>query len=117
MLDVIDFLERMGGDAQLSQASPDELATALAVVDATPQQYAALVARDAERLGELLGSKPVCVLVSPPGPPGTGPQPARPAVPPPSPAKEADEDEELADDSERALLVESDGRLLSSLPA
>lgn len=115
MLDVIDFLERMGGDARLSQASPDELATALAAVDATSEQHAALVARDAERLGELLGSKPVCVLVAPPGPPGTGPQPARPAVPPPSPGKEAEEDEDLTNDSERSRLVEyeASGRTVS----
>jgi hypothetical protein len=94
MLDVIDFMERMGGDAQLSQASSGELATALADSEVTPEQRAALLARDAQRLGELLGTKPLCVLVAPPGP---GPGPAHPVAParmPPAPRPEEAEDAE-----------------------
>lgn len=92
MLDVIDFMERMGGDAQLSQASPDELATALADSEVTPEQRAALLARDAERLGKLVGTPPVCIMVAPPGPPGTGPSPMQPAVPPPPPEEGGEEE-------------------------
>lgn len=106
MLDVIDFLERMGGDAQLSQASPAELTTALADSEVTPEQRAALLARDAERLGLLLGTTPVCVLVAPPGPPGPGPIPMRPSVPPPPPPDEAGE-QDLTDCSEHDGAAES----------
>lgn len=91
MLDVIDFMERMGGDAQLSQASSDELATALADSEVTPEQRAALVARDVQRLGELLGTKPLCVLVAPPGPGQSPPHPAAPARMPPAPRPEETE--------------------------
>ena len=96
MSDVIDFMERMGGDAQLSQASPGELATALADSEVTPEQRMALLAHDAERLGELLGTNPACALLTPPGP---GPSPAEPMTPakmPPPPEPEEAEDEEGA---------------------
>lgn len=108
MLDVIDFMERMGGDAQLSQASSDELAMALVDSEVTPEQRAALLARDAQRLGELLGTPPVCIMVAPPGPPGPpGPSPMRPAVPPPLPPDESEEEEDPKDCSERDVVAES----------
>ena len=97
MSDVIDFMERMGGDAQLSLASTDELAAALSATDIAPELRSAVLAKDALGLGALLGTKPVCVLVAPPGPPGTGPSPMRPAVPPP-PAPEEDGEEEAPKD-------------------
>lgn len=94
MLDVIDFMERMGGDAQLSQASSDELASALGDSEVTSEQRAALLARDAQRLGELLGTKPLCMLVAPPGPgPGPG-SPRAPAEMPPAPLPGETEDAE-----------------------
>ncbi|MFC5437850.1 hypothetical protein ACFPME_14910 [Rhodanobacter umsongensis] len=94
MSDIIDFMERMGGDAHLSQASTDELAAALADSGITSEQGAALLARDTQRLGELLGTKPICVLISPPGP---GPGEARPLAPaemPPAPQPEDAEEAE-----------------------
>lgn len=89
--DIIDFMERMGGDAQLSQASTDELAIALMDSGITSEQRAAVLARDAKQLGELLGTPPVCIMVAPPGPPGTGPSPMQPAVPPPPPEEDGGE--------------------------
>lgn len=89
--DVIDFMERMGADAQLSQASTDDLAAALSVTDIAPELQSAVLAKDAQGLGALLGTKPACVLVAPPTPPGPpGPSPMRPAVPPPPPEEEGE---------------------------
>lgn len=88
MLDVIDFMERMGGDAQLSQASADELSVALAGSMVTSDQRMALLARDAERMGKLLGKPPVCIMVAPPGPPGFEPLHAPFQTPPPPPLPE-----------------------------
>lgn len=100
MPDVIDFMEKMGGDAQLSQASMDELTAALADWEITPEQRAVLLAGDAEQLGKLLGTLPVCLLVMPPDPPGPPPHcPVPPAIPP-APPGEADEGEDPADSSE-----------------
>lgn len=104
--DIIDFMERMGGDAQLSQASTDELAAVLSATDIAPELQSAVLARDAQGLGALLGTKPVCVLVAPPGPPGTGPSPMRPAVPPPPSPEEDGEDEVPTDCFEHDGVVE-----------
>lgn len=104
MLDVIDFMERMGGDAQLSQASVEELSVALAHTELTSDQRAAVLQRDAERMGKLLGKPPVCIMVAPPGPPGTGPSPMRPAIPPPAP-DEDDEGEDRADHPEQGRVA------------
>jgi len=83
----------MGGDAQLLLASTEELAAALSATDIAPELQSAVLTKDAQGLGALLGTKPACVLIAPPGPPGTGPSPMRPAVPPPpSPEKEGEED-------------------------
>lgn len=101
MLDVIDFMEKMGGDAHLSQASSDELATVLADSEITPEQRTALLAGDAQQLSKLLGTKPVCILVAPPGP-GPGPgqvQPVAPARKPPMPQPGEAEETEEADDN------------------
>jgi len=94
--DIIDFMERMGGDAQLSQASVEELGASLSATDMAPELRSAILAKDAQRLGMLLGTAPECLLLSPPGPPGTGPSPMQPAVPPPPP-EEAEEGEETKD--------------------
>jgi hypothetical protein len=96
MLDVIDFMERMGGDAQLSQASVEDLDASLSVTDMAPELRSAILAKDAKRLGQLLGTIPECVLLSPPGPPGSDPSPMQPATPPPPP-EETEEDEETKD--------------------
>jgi hypothetical protein len=100
-------MERMGGDAQLSQASTDELAAVLSATDMAPELQSALLAKDAQGLGALLGTKPACVLVAPPGPPGTGPSPMRPAVPPPPSPEEDGEDEAPTDCLEHDGVAES----------
>jgi hypothetical protein len=87
MLDVIDFMERMGGDAHLSQASSNELAVLLADTGISTELQSAMLARDAQQIEELLGTKTVCVLVAPPGPPGSLPHDA-PLPPPPLPEEE-----------------------------
>lgn len=91
MSDIIDFMERMGGDAQLSQASNDELAVALSTTDVTPELQCAVLARDAQKLGALVGVKPACVLIAPPGPPGSPLREPTPATQPPPPEEEDDE--------------------------
>ncbi|QRP62547.1 hypothetical protein I6J77_10370 [Rhodanobacter sp. FDAARGOS 1247] len=96
MLDVIDFMERVGSDAQLSQASAEEFAASLSASDMAPELQLAMLARDAQRLGTLLGAAPECLLLAPPGPPGTGPSPMQPATPPPPP-EETEETEEVKD--------------------
>ncbi len=89
MLDVIDFMERMGGDAQLSLASDSQLAEALSLTDISTELQSVVLAKDAARLEALLGTKPVCIMVAPPGPPGFEPLHAPfPATPPPPPLPE-----------------------------
>lgn len=106
MSDIIEFMERMGGDAQLSQASAEELADVLSVSDLAPEFQSAVIARNAVHLGMLLGTNPACMLVAPPHPPGPGPSPMRPAVPPPPP-EEAEEDEETKDLSRHEGVAEN----------
>lgn len=117
MSDVIDFMEKMGGDSQLSQASTDELAAALSATDIAPELQSAVLGQDAQRLGALLGTKPACPMVAPPGPPPgppghpgrpghPGPSPARPPAPP-LPKKKDGEDEGLKDCSEHDGVGES----------
>lgn len=114
--DIIDFMERMGGDAQLSRASADELADVLSATDLAPEVQSALIAGDAGQLGTLLGTKPMCMLVAPPGPPGTERTPMRPAVPPPPP-DDAEEEQEIKDISRYALANESPQQWLETSQA
>lgn len=95
----------MGSDAQLSQASTDELAEVLSLSDLAPEVQSAVIAGDAAQLGALMGTKPMCMLVAPPGPPGTESTPLRPAVPPPPP-EETEEAEETKDVSRQELVAE-----------
>lgn len=88
MFDVVDFMEKMGGDAQLSQASDGELAEALAATDISSELQSVVLAKNAQHLEALLGAKPVCVLVAPPGPPGFEPLHAPFQTPPPPPLPE-----------------------------
>lgn len=107
MSDIIDFMERMGSDAQLSRASADELAEVLSISDLAPEVQSALIAQDVARIGLLLGTKPMCMLVAPPGPPGTESIPMRPAVPPPPPAETEEEGDETRDISRLESVVAS----------
>lgn len=65
MTGVIDFLERMGQDAQLRHASQDEVGFALAGAEIDPELRVAILARDEQGLQALLGQDPFCCLISP----------------------------------------------------
>ncbi|PWK87775.1 hypothetical protein [Fulvimonas soli] len=55
MSDVIDFLERMGQDAQLRDASPEEMAQAMEEAGLEPAVRSAILDGRAGRLQDLLG--------------------------------------------------------------
>jgi hypothetical protein len=65
MSNVIDFLERMGQDAQLRDASQEKLVLALASSRINPELRAAILAKDQVRLEALLGSINVCCMINP----------------------------------------------------
>jgi hypothetical protein len=65
MFDVIDFLERMGQDAQLRHASQDEVELALTSAEIDPELRVAILARDEPGLQALLGQDPFCCLINP----------------------------------------------------
>jgi hypothetical protein len=65
MSNVIDFLERLGQDAQLRDASQEELELVLACARIDSELQAAILAKDQERLEVLLGSINVCCMVNP----------------------------------------------------
>jgi hypothetical protein len=59
MSNVIDFLERMGKDAQLRHASRDQLAFALEGTQIEAPMRSAIVAGDASQLQVLMGQGPL----------------------------------------------------------
>ena len=64
MSNVIDFLERLGQDAQLHQASDTELEQALTEAQIDPAIRDAILMRDQRRLESLLGASPnVCCMI------------------------------------------------------
>lgn len=65
MFDVIDFLERVGQDAQLRHASQDEVGLALSGAEVDSQLRVAILARDGQELRVLLGQGPFCCLIHP----------------------------------------------------
>ena len=65
MTDVIDFLERMGQDAQLRHGSQDYVELALASAEIAPELRVAILARDEQGLQALLGQDPFCCLINP----------------------------------------------------
>lgn len=65
MFDVIDFLERVGRDAQWRHASRDEVGLALSDAEVDPQLCVAIFAKDGRELQALLGQAPFCCLISP----------------------------------------------------
>lgn len=65
MSDVIDFLERMGQDAQLRHGSQEEVELALASAEIAPELQAAIVAKDQAQLGGLMGQTPLCAVYFP----------------------------------------------------
>jgi hypothetical protein len=65
MTDVIDFLERMGQDAQLRHASQDEVELALTSAEIAPELQVAILANNPARLETLLGQVSVCSALFP----------------------------------------------------
>ena len=65
MSDVIDFLERMGQDAQLRHGSQEEVELALASAEIAPELQAAILAKDQAQLEGLMGQTPICVAYFP----------------------------------------------------
>jgi hypothetical protein len=65
MFDVIDFLERVGQDAQLRHASRDDVGLALSGAEVDSELRVAILARDGNELRALLGRDPFCCLISP----------------------------------------------------
>ncbi|OOG49074.1 hypothetical protein [Rhodanobacter sp. C01] len=65
MIDVIDFLERVGQDAQLRHASQDEVELALSSAEIAPELQATILAKDQARLETLLGQVTVCSALFP----------------------------------------------------
>jgi hypothetical protein len=65
VLDVIDFLETLGQDAQLRYASQDEVGSALAGAEMEPALQAAILAKNGPGLQALLGQDPFCCLINP----------------------------------------------------
>ena len=67
MSNVIDFLERVGGDAQLHHAPQDEVEVALKLAGIEPELQAAIVSKDRRELERLLGADTnVCCLINKP---------------------------------------------------
>ena len=65
MTDVIEFLERMGQDAQLRHAPQDEVELALTSAKVAPELQAAILANDPAQLETLLGQVPLCAMFMP----------------------------------------------------
>lgn len=67
MLDLIDFLERMGGDSETRFVTGPELEEALRRAGIKPAVRSAVVAGDQLRLESLMGTSPiVCSLINVP---------------------------------------------------
>jgi hypothetical protein len=65
MSNIIDFLERMGRDAQLRHASQNEVELALASEQVDLELQAAILAKNPSQLGVLLGQGVFCCMQEP----------------------------------------------------
>lgn len=65
MTDIIDFLERMGQDAQFRHAPQDEVERALISAEIAPALQTAILAKDQAQLEKLLGQVPSCAPLAP----------------------------------------------------
>jgi hypothetical protein len=65
MSNVIDFLERMGRDAQLRHASSRDVELALACAQIDPELQATILAKDQSKLEVLLGQATLCCMQFP----------------------------------------------------
>lgn len=79
MADVIEFLERMGRDAQLRHASGAALEQALRAAQMSPREQAALLAGDRAAIEAVIGAEGnVCCVVFVPWPVGDDQEPEAP---------------------------------------
>lgn len=67
MTSVIEFLERMGADAQLRHATPEELVAALEEAHVNAEMGAAVIARSTAELYALLDLQPMFHTQNNPG--------------------------------------------------
>lgn len=65
MLDIVDFLEHVGRDARLRDASQADMESAASDAGLNPELRQAVVAGDKARLEVLLGSRNVCSVMIP----------------------------------------------------
>lgn len=65
MIDVIDFLEKAGCDAQWRYMSQADIELALADAPFDPELKTAILARDQRRLGSVLGYGVFCCAIMP----------------------------------------------------
>lgn len=65
MSDVIEFLERMGHDAQLSRATKDSLDFSLMLAGLDPALQATICGGDRVKLGAFMGAAPACGFLAP----------------------------------------------------
>ncbi len=98
MMGVIDFLERIGQDAQLRHASQDEVGFALASAEIDPELRVAIIARDKQGLQALLGQDPFCCLI----------HPAKPGEEQEECDGSCEEDEEKRDDKDKEKKSDGD---------
>lgn len=65
MFDVIDFLQRVGQDAQLRHASQDEVGLALSGAEVDLELRVAILAADGQSLATKLGKGVFCCYINP----------------------------------------------------
>ncbi|WP_430391573.1 hypothetical protein [Dyella sp. 20L07] len=88
MSSIIDFLERMGADAQWRHATPDDIALALAKTQIDAAVGAAIIARSTSELYALLDQRPMFHTQNNPGKEGED-----------VPEKEGDEEQDAPESS------------------
>lgn len=65
MTDVIEFLQKIGQDAQLRHGAQDDLERALAAAELAPDLNAAILSRDQSGLEALMQHAPICGYLLP----------------------------------------------------
>jgi len=98
MFDVIDFLEKVGQDAQWRHASHDEVGLALSGAEVAPELRVAILAGDKQGLQALLGQDPFCCLI----------HPAKPGEEQEECDGSCEEDEEKRDDKDKEKKSDGD---------
>ena len=65
MSNVIDFLEMIGQDAGMRNASRSDMAAAMASMQIAPELQAAILSKDLQQLEVALGASNVCCMLIP----------------------------------------------------